>query len=93
LVNDLHLFVQPTLFRQIADLVQALALKRLAKKIDLAGIGRSDADHHADGTGLSGAVWPQQTENASLRNAEGEVIYGDKLVVRFTDVNEFNCLH
>jgi hypothetical protein len=34
LINDLHFFIKPALFGKVPDTVQALAFKRLAKKMD-----------------------------------------------------------
>src|SRR6476646_23284 len=93
LVQDLHLLVQSAFFRQVADLVQALALERLAKKVDLAGIRHGNADHHADGAGLYRSVRPQQPKNPAMLTAEGKIVDRHKLVIRLADFSEFNGLH
>src|SRR6266481_3286697 len=48
LVHDLHLLVEAALFREIADAVEDVSLKRAAEEVDGAGVRHGDADHHAD---------------------------------------------
>ena len=68
LIEDLHLLVQAAFFGQIADALEALAMKGLAEEDDLARVGHGDADHHADGTGFPGAVGAQEANIVRARS-------------------------
>ena len=93
LVEDLHLLVEAALLGQIADAVEQLAREGLAEEADGAGVGHGDADHHADGAGLAGAVGAEQAEHGAGFDGEGEVFDGDLGVVGLADVVEFDDGH
>ena len=93
LVDDLHLLVEAALFGQIADAMKVLAVEGLVEELDRAGVGHGDADHHADGGGLAGAVGAEEAEHAAGLDAEAEVVDGDFGVVGFADLLEFNDGH
>src|ERR1700761_2387970 len=65
LIEHLHLFVEAALLRQVADAVEQCAREGLAEEAHSAGVGHGHADHHADGTGLAGAVGAEQTEHGA----------------------------
>ncbi len=93
LVDDLHLLVEAALFGQIADAVEVLAVEGLAEELHVAGVGHGDADHHADGGGLAGAVGAEEAEHAAGLDLEGEIFDGDFGVVGFADLLEFDDGH
>ncbi len=93
LVKHLHLLVEAALFRQITDPVQGIARKRLAEELHGAGVGLGDADHHADGRGLTRAVGPKQPEHGSGLDGKGQALDGDLGVVGFADAVEFDDSH
>src|ERR1700694_2691985 len=93
MIKHLHLLVESTFFRQIADPMQVFSMKRFPEHPNLAGIGSGNADHHANGAGLSGAVWPQQPEDGAFLNAEGKIIHGHKFAVSLSRFIQFDCVH
>src|SRR5271165_4527843 len=64
-------------------------MKWLTEEADLALIRHGDADHHADGGGLAGAVGAEQAVDTALANAQREMIDGDKMVVGLADAPQF----
>ena len=86
LVHDLHLLVEAALFREIAYALEEVSVEGLAEEVDGAGIGHSDADHHADAGGFAGAVGAEEAEHAAWLNGKAEVCDGDLGVVGFADM-------
>ena len=70
LVEHLHLLVEAALFGQVADAVEGVAGEGLVEEADGAGVGHGDADHHADGAGLAGAVGAEQAEHGAGLDGE-----------------------
>src|SRR5437016_5434641 len=93
MIEYLHLFIKTALFRQVANMVEVLPMKRLAEHAYFSRIRRSDADLHANGACLSRAIRAQQAKYCSLLNAEGEVVNGHKLVVCLPDIVQFYGVH
>src|SRR5215469_7593134 len=89
MVKYFHPLVEAALLRQVADAMQLLAMKRLAEEADLAFIGQGDADHHADGGGLAGAVRAEQAVDTSFADVDGKAIDRDEVIVSFADVPQF----
>ena len=73
LVDDLHLLVEAALFGEVADALEVVAGEGLVEEADGAGVGDGDADHHADGAGLAGAVGTEQTEHGAGLDGEAQV--------------------
>ena len=71
LVDHLHLLVEAALFGQVADALEALAFEGLAEEAHPAGVGHGDAHHHANGTGLSGAVRAREARTSVRLRSEG----------------------
>src|ERR1019366_9100056 len=69
---------------------QHAAAEWLAEDPHAAGIGGGDADHHADGAGLAGAVGSEQAENMRRRNLEREIVNGCKAAVRLSHPEQFD---
>ncbi len=69
--------------------MEVLAVEGFAEEAHAAGVRDRDADHHADGGGLAGAVGAEEAEHAAGLDAEGEVFDGDLGVVGFADLLEF----
>ena len=80
-------------FRQITDAVEQAALKRLVEQPDGSRVRQGDADHHPDGGGLAGAVWPQQPEHGAGFDAQAQVFDGDLVSVGFGDAVQFDDRH
>ena len=93
LVDDLHLLVEAALFGQIADAVQALALKGLAEETHPARVGNGDAHHHANGAGFAGAVGPQQAKHLARIDGEAQVVDGNLVLVGLGDSRELDNWH
>ena len=74
LLPYLHLAVQASFFRHIADHSHILAGNRTSFEQYLSGIGNKDLVDNADKGGLSGSVGAEQTEDATLRNREADII-------------------
>ena len=93
LVEDLHLLVEAALLGQIADPLQALALKGLVEEADAAGVGHGDAHHHADGAGFACAVRAQQAEHLAGFDGEAQVVDGNLVLVGLGHSREFDNWH
>jgi hypothetical protein len=93
LVHDLHLLVKAALFGEVADALEAVAAKGLAEELDGAGVRHGDADHHADGGGLTGAVGAEEAEHGSGLDGEAHVVDGDFSVVDLADVMQLDDWH
>jgi hypothetical protein len=83
-----HLLVQAAFFGQVTELVHVSAAEGFSEDRNFAGIGHDDAHDHADRAGLTRAVGPEQSVD-SRRNAQGEIVHRDKLVIAFADAAEF----
>jgi hypothetical protein len=80
-----HFFVEAAFFGQVAEAIFVLALERLSKNGDLAGVGDNDADDHAERAGLAGAVRTKQAVDFSGLDAEGNIVDGNKVTVALAD--------
>src|ERR1700727_2148479 len=89
LIDDLHLLIEPALFREIAHTMEVFAFERLTEEAHFDRVRNGDADHHADRRGFAGAIRTKQSEHAAGLDAEGEFFYGDSSVVGFADLLEF----
>src|SRR5512142_192441 len=89
---DLHSFVQPAFLRQIPNAVEVCLLEWLAEHPDLAAIGHSDADHHANRRSLPGAIRAKQAVNTAARNLETERIDGGEAVVALGNAAQFQSI-
>ena len=74
LVPYLHLAVQATLFRKIADMGHVLVGDGFAVEEDLAGGSDRNAVDDADQGGFPRPVRSQQTEDLPFGNGEGHVV-------------------
>jgi hypothetical protein len=90
LVKNLHLFVEAALLGQVAHLLQALALERLVKKMDAAGVGQGDAHHHANGAGFARPIRPQQAEHLAGFDCQAQVADGNFVLVGLGHSHEFD---
>src|ERR1700678_2666379 len=93
LVHDLHLLVEAALLGQVAHAGKAGARKGLAEEGHRAGVGYSDADHHANRGSLTRAVGAEEPKHAARFNLETKVCDGDLRVVNFADVLQFYDRH
>src|SRR5512140_412578 len=83
----LHLLVETTLLRQIADAIAvAAADARVAEDGDRPGIGLDDVQNHADGRRLAGPVGSEQAIHDSARHLKREVLFSDVSVERFLNL-------
>src|SRR6185295_13987899 len=71
--GDAHFFVQPPLFRQVADAILETGIDAAAKQENAAGIGRGNVDDHADGGRLTGPVRPKKPENTARAHIDTEL--------------------
>src|SRR5258708_1078949 len=73
--------------------MRGVAIEGAVKNVGGRGIRGRNGDHHANGTGLAGAIGSQQAEDCSLFNIEGEIIHGYKMIVRLADFVQFYGVH
>src|SRR6185295_2045538 len=78
--------IKPALFRQIADAVLQRSSHRLAEQLDAAGIGHGDIHDHPDGRGLTGAVWADQSKDASGADLQAEIRDCGEVTITLGDV-------
>ena len=93
LVPHLHLAVQATLLRQVADPRHVCIGDAAAVEKDLARGGDGDPVHNPDGRGLAGAVGAQQAVNLALRDIDAHMVQGDFLAEGLADVPYLNQSH
>src|SRR4051812_23294534 len=92
LVDQFHLLVESAFFRQIADAVEMRAPERFAENNHLSGVRHGDAHHHADGACLACTVGTEQAEDTALFDRDGQVVYGNELVITLGDVSQFQSV-
>ena len=73
-LGRLHPPIEPALLRQIADAAQKRPGPGLSEQPDHAGIGRHQAEDHAQGRGLAGAIGAEEAEHFAGADLEGKVV-------------------
>ena len=90
LVHHLHLPVEPALFRQVPNPLQALTGKWPAEQIYCAGIRHGNSHHHADARGLPCSVGPQQAKHGARFYSQIQIAYRHLLLVRLRHMIELH---
>ena len=93
LVDDLHLLVEAALLGQVADALQALAVKGLLEEADASRVGNGDAHHHANGAGFARSVGAEQAEDLARLDGQAQVADGDLALVGLGHSREFDYWH
>ncbi|MNC35926.1 hypothetical protein D3C75_844260 [compost metagenome] len=75
LLADLHLRIQPALFRQVTHQMLQFVAERLAVVENLPLIGVDQSKHHTHRCGFTGAVGPQQPINFALLHFQVDSVY------------------
>ena len=89
LLRHVHLGIQATLLRHIADATPGLERQGYAQPAHHAGIRREHAQRNSHRCRLAGAVTPHEAEQLASVNVEGEVRDGDEVAVALRDANDF----
>src|SRR5581483_1107897 len=84
-LDDVHLLVEPALFRQISDAIAEVG-DAVSRPVDRAGVGIEDAGDHPDRRRLPRAVAPEETRDRAAVDGEGDAVDGTNFVERLDDV-------
>src|SRR5205085_6840380 len=80
LVSDLHLAIETTILRKVANLTLESDGRGLFQHYQFAVVRGQDIGNHAHGGRLPRPVWPQQSEDGTRAYFEGKILNRNKVI-------------